>query len=281
MEEHKTLVMRNILIKLLLAVALTAIGADAWSQSAFAVRATQDGDNIIVTYYLDEPAESVRLTVSTDGGKTFSAPLKKVSGDLVNVSVGGRHSITWNVLEEYDSFVGDEIVFEVLTAPDKSKTGIGATISGPSEPWVNGRTVGRRFGSLYWKDTGKKLSDYECQKFLGEDLLADLEWGRSLYWGGYAALALTGLSYWGWFSYVFNADDPSIFLTVSWVLLSSFGVLFSPVILGSGIANVNSVKKAYNSRNSSPFGGGLNLTPSVQKTFDNNYAVGATLNFSF
>lgn len=113
--------MRNTLIKMLILVALSAISVPAISQDVFPVSAIQDGNKIIVNYNIDYPAKSVKLAVSRDGGKTFSAPLKEVSGDIKNVSKGS-HSITWKVLEEYDSLVGDDIVFKIIVDPKPQKS---------------------------------------------------------------------------------------------------------------------------------------------------------------
>jgi sulfatase modifying factor 1 len=58
--------------------------------------------------------------VSTDNGKTWSGPLTQVSGDVgKNISAGDKQ-ITWNVLEERDQLVGDQIRFKVVANGKKS-----------------------------------------------------------------------------------------------------------------------------------------------------------------
>jgi formylglycine-generating enzyme required for sulfatase activity len=56
------------------------------------------------------------LYFSTDGGKTFSEPLQKVSGDAGKGISSGQKRIVWNVLEEVPELVGDNIVFMVEIA---------------------------------------------------------------------------------------------------------------------------------------------------------------------
>ncbi len=74
----------------------------------------QDGNNVIVTYTLDRPAY-ISVRVSTNGGLTFTSPLKSVSGDVSGVVKAGENNrIVWNVLAELDKLVCDEVVFEVV-----------------------------------------------------------------------------------------------------------------------------------------------------------------------
>ncbi len=71
----------------------------------------QEGENIIITYDLDKIADVI-VQISTDGGKTFSAPLKRVSGDVGKNVLPGTNRIIWDVLAEYGELVGD-IIFEI------------------------------------------------------------------------------------------------------------------------------------------------------------------------
>lgn len=269
--------MRNTLFKTLLLVVLSAISVKAWSQNAFAVRATQNGDNIIVTYYLDAPAKSVQLTVSTDGGKSFSAPLQKVSGDLENLSAG-RHSITWNVLEEYDSLVGDEIVFEVLSKPGESNKVLGLKIQDSPEQWVNGRTVGRSFGKLYWKDTGKKLTEEEYRKFLGEKLYKEYSYGSEAYWGA-SWMNLFTIEFIGGGVVLLATDN--IGWGVTCTVLGAVCFVTELIEYSIGISTINAVKNEYNSQVKTKFSPSLKISPSVSKTYNSNYAMGAILSLKF
>ncbi len=81
----------------------------------------QEGKNIVVTYSLDKVA-NVSVQVSTDGGVTYSAPLKHVSGDVGKGVAAGAKQIVWDVLSEYDSFTGDNVMFLV--------TAVGAALNG-------------------------------------------------------------------------------------------------------------------------------------------------------
>lgn len=82
------------------------------------VIAGQNLNDIVVTYDLLSENESLTYTVelymSTDGGKVFGDPLTKVQGDVgFNISPGEGKKIIWNVLEEVNPFVYDDVVFKV------------------------------------------------------------------------------------------------------------------------------------------------------------------------
>ena len=94
-----------------------------WANISFAqtvtdVDAWQEGNNIVVGYSLEAPGnipKNMQIRVlpscSTDGGKTFYA-LKSVSGDLT-VSPGTGKRIIWNVLNDFDEFVENNVLFKV------------------------------------------------------------------------------------------------------------------------------------------------------------------------
>ncbi len=78
---------------------------------------SQEGKTLVVEYVLEasEPQE-ILLYLSHDGGKTFSKPLEKVSGDVGKGVAAGNKRIVWNVLEELPELVGDNVVFMVEIA---------------------------------------------------------------------------------------------------------------------------------------------------------------------
>jgi uncharacterized protein (TIGR02145 family) len=79
----------------------------------------QEQSTIIISYDLETKTPSkISLFISKDDGKTWQGPLKKVTGDAGNKIVSGNHSITWNVLEEFEELRGDKIKFQVRA--DKS-----------------------------------------------------------------------------------------------------------------------------------------------------------------
>ena len=99
-------------------IVLTAVLFALFVPSAFAqqiVNVSQKGNAIVVEYDLPDAADFVRLYVSLDGGETYRGPLKEVSGDLSDVPAGYNHSITWNVLKEFDTeaFEGDNVRFKL------------------------------------------------------------------------------------------------------------------------------------------------------------------------
>ncbi len=95
-----------------------AFCANLFAQNVSDVSFYQEGKNIIVTYSLDKTA-NVSVQVSTDGGVTYSAPLKHVSGDVGKDVTAGTKQIVWDVLSEYDSFSGENIMFLVTVEGSK------------------------------------------------------------------------------------------------------------------------------------------------------------------
>lgn len=73
----------------------------------------QSGEKIIIEYDLSQPAEFVRLYVSTDGGENYRGPLKQVEGDVKDVPAGYNRSITWDVLKEFSTFESDNVKFKL------------------------------------------------------------------------------------------------------------------------------------------------------------------------
>jgi formylglycine-generating enzyme required for sulfatase activity len=101
------------LIFIFLVLPLTWVKA----QSVRRVEMSQVGKTVVLEYVLEasEPQE-ILLYLSTDGGKTFSKPLEKVSGDVGKGIVPGYKRMVWNVLEELPELVGDNVVFMVEIA---------------------------------------------------------------------------------------------------------------------------------------------------------------------
>lgn len=73
----------------------------------------QSGDKIVIEYDLSQPAEFVRLYVSTDNGETYRGPLRYVEGDVNNVPAGYNRTITWDVLKEFKTFESDKVKFKL------------------------------------------------------------------------------------------------------------------------------------------------------------------------
>lgn len=70
------------------------------------------GNTIEITYELDEIAD-IEIYCSTDGGRTFGAPLENVSGDVgVNVMPGNKTAV-WYVYAECDYIYSDNVSFKI------------------------------------------------------------------------------------------------------------------------------------------------------------------------
>ncbi len=83
------------------------------AQTVSNVQAEQVGKQIVISYSLDKQAD-ISVCYTTDGGKTFSDPLKQVTGDVGKNIAAGHRTITWNVLEEVDKLIADDIMFVVI-----------------------------------------------------------------------------------------------------------------------------------------------------------------------
>jgi formylglycine-generating enzyme required for sulfatase activity len=87
------------------------------AQRVSSVELSQERKTMVIEYLLEaEAPQEILLYFSTDGGKTFSEPLQKVSGDVGKGVTSGQKRIVWNVLEEVPELVGDNIVFMVEIA---------------------------------------------------------------------------------------------------------------------------------------------------------------------
>jgi hypothetical protein len=93
---------------------LCLLGLTTYAQKVSNITYRQEKSSIIVSYDLETktPCE-VNLFVSTNAGTNWQGPLKKVMGDVGDKIASGNHSISWNVLEEFEELRGDKIQFQV------------------------------------------------------------------------------------------------------------------------------------------------------------------------
>ncbi len=86
------------------------------AQSVKNVVGIQSGDNVLVTYNLQDNATKdyyISLHYSIDGGITYSDELRKVSGDIgESIKPGNNKQIIWSATKEIGAFAG-EVVFKV------------------------------------------------------------------------------------------------------------------------------------------------------------------------
>ena len=73
-------------------------------------------DDVHIYYDLRGDADKYKVTVrgSSDGGRTYTLPMKTVSGDIgKKVHPGSNKKIIWKALKDAGELEGDEFVFEV------------------------------------------------------------------------------------------------------------------------------------------------------------------------
>jgi len=95
---------------------LLLVSSIAVAQTISNIRPVQEGNNIVVYYDLqcDKQAE-IEIYCSDDGGKTFTVPVKSVSGDVgLGIAAGIDKKIVWDVIKDKDPFYGNAIVFKVV-----------------------------------------------------------------------------------------------------------------------------------------------------------------------
>ena len=87
--------------------------ASVIAQRVSNVQFEQVGKQVEVTYSLDKQAD-ISLYVSTDGGRTYSAPLRAVSGDVGKNISAGYKKLLWSPLDEMEQLVSNQVVFKVV-----------------------------------------------------------------------------------------------------------------------------------------------------------------------
>ena len=85
-----------------------------FGQTVSNVDAYQEGKNIIITYDTDKSGSVGDVYCSTDGGNTWSNPLRQVTGDVNKQVSAGSHRIVWDVLTEREKLAGANICFKVV-----------------------------------------------------------------------------------------------------------------------------------------------------------------------
>ena len=81
------------------------------AQNVSNVNAEQQGKTIVITYDLDKAAD-ISVYMSTSSGRTYRE-LHHVTGDVGKTVGPGHKTIVWDVLDEVEDLVGDNIVFMV------------------------------------------------------------------------------------------------------------------------------------------------------------------------
>jgi uncharacterized protein (TIGR02145 family) len=107
---------------LILVLAVLQIGFVS-AQKVSNVNYRQEQSTINVSYDLETKTTcNISLYVSINAGNTWQGPLIKLMGDVGAKIISGNHSITWNVLEEFEELRGDKIMFQVRAADNAIET---------------------------------------------------------------------------------------------------------------------------------------------------------------
>ena len=98
--------------------------SNAW-EKVENVRVEQMGDDVHILYDLsgDEEKYQVKVRGSADGGRTYTLPMKSLSGDVgKDIRPGRGKRIIWNALKDAGELGGDAFVFEVEAVAGPGKT---------------------------------------------------------------------------------------------------------------------------------------------------------------
>lgn len=101
-------------VTMLGSLSITMLSSACFAQTVSNVRFEQVDNKVKITYSLDKQAD-ISVCVSEDGGKTWSSPLKQVSGDVGKQVKAGNNTIYWDALADYDKIVGSNICFKIST----------------------------------------------------------------------------------------------------------------------------------------------------------------------
>ncbi len=83
------------------------------------VTATQTGNTVEILYNMNgfNSPQNIQILCSTDGGNSFTIPLRSVSGDIgAQVMPGGTKKVIWNVLSDVQSLHTGSAVFKVIAS---------------------------------------------------------------------------------------------------------------------------------------------------------------------
>jgi formylglycine-generating enzyme required for sulfatase activity len=101
-------------------IILSVLCLTAQAQKVSNIRAEQQGQEIIVFYFLDTQAPcQVDLVISIDNGMEWSTPLKNVYGDVGKGITEGVKTIHWKVLSEREELISDGVKFKIIVNSKK------------------------------------------------------------------------------------------------------------------------------------------------------------------
>jgi len=118
--------MKNLFIIILIISSHSILQAQQISN----VRATQNSDNVSIGYDITGAKAGqtfdIDVKCSLNGGNSFTIFPTSISGDIKGVTNGYGKQINWDVLQDRDEIVGENIVFEVTATVKGGETDFSA-----------------------------------------------------------------------------------------------------------------------------------------------------------
>ena len=160
-------------ITMLSSLSITMLSSACFAQTVSNVRFEQVDNKVKITYSLDKQA-NISVCVSEDGGKTWSSPLKQVSGDVGRDVQAGARTIWWDALLEYNQVINSNICFKVVSV--KSRDNLSFTINGQTFTmlYVKGGTF--TIGNYLDRDQGPMHSVTLSDFYIGETEVTQALW---------------------------------------------------------------------------------------------------------
>lgn len=168
----------------------------ARAQRVSNVSVNQEGPKIRIQYELSSPSPvEVRLYISSDDGATWNRITKCLTGDIGSKVSGGFNEIFWDVLQERESLIGDDIRFKIKIINEIKSVKIGNQIwmaeNLSVDQYRNGDTIPTGFSNAQWEWTTQGA--YAIYK---EDPANEELYGKLYNW--YAVNDARGLCPLGW-----------------------------------------------------------------------------------
>jgi hypothetical protein len=139
------------------------------------VTAQQEQNNVIVFYKLESNKPCKINLYFEIGNGIWKGPLKQVSGNVGENVKSGINSITWNVLDECQDLIGNDISFKVEVEKQKLKIGDfyqggivfyikngEGLIAAPTD--INGE-ISNQLGEMKWEEAKKACENLELNGY--------------------------------------------------------------------------------------------------------------------
>lgn len=129
-------------------------------------KATKTGDHYVIEYSLDKNASAVGLYYSEDQGETWKGPVKKVTGNILNVLAGSNKKLEWRYKDE----IGSRDILPIVKLEIMEK----GSISKTDRKSYRLQNAAKQYPDLYVYDNNDLFRKRDINKWF---VLPELGWG--------------------------------------------------------------------------------------------------------